>query len=40
MWIEEFLTEASNENGQEKSVCLQCPDGTAGDGKECRGKAR
>ena len=35
-----IFNEASNENGQEKSVCLQCPDGTAGDGKECRGKAR
>ena len=22
---------------QEASVCLQCPDGTAGDGRECRG---
>lgn len=34
-----IFNEASNENGQERSVCLQCPDGTAGDGKECRGKA-
>ena len=35
-----IFNEASNGNGQEKSVCLQCPDGTVGDGKKCRGKAR
>ena len=26
-----------DQNGVEESVCLQCPDGTAGDGRECRG---
>lgn len=33
------FNEASNVDGQEHSVCLQCPDGTAGDGKECRAVA-
>ena len=28
---------SEEENNRQKSVCLQCPDGTAGDGKECRG---
>ena len=27
-----------NQDGKEESVCLQCPLGTAGDGKECRSK--
>ena len=26
-----------DQSGIEESVCLQCPDGTAGDGRECRG---
>ena len=26
-----------NADGKQESVCLQCPLGTAGDGKECRG---
>lgn len=34
------FNEASNVDGQEHSVCLQCPDGTAGDGKECRGREK
>ena len=27
-----------NPGGKQESVCLQCPAGTAGDGRECRGK--
>ena len=26
-----------NADGKQESVCLQCPLGTAGDGRECRG---